>query len=153
MTELPPLVAFMPHRPPMLLLDALREHGETVVVCDKTFREGDELVEDGKVSALVTIELFAQTAAAHFGYAGYVKGGVMSSGALLGARKIDLEVPHFAVGERLVIRATQVTLMPPAAQYECTVAIAGRVVAKGSINVAMGIDAPADQRQRTSRLG
>ena len=53
----PPLVAFMPHRPPMLFLDALIEHGESVVVCEKTFRDGDELVSEGQVSALVTIEL------------------------------------------------------------------------------------------------
>jgi predicted hotdog family 3-hydroxylacyl-ACP dehydratase len=135
----PALTSFMPHRPPMLLLDTLVEHGETLVVCDKTFREGEPFVENGAVSALVTIELFAQAAAAHFGYAGYVKGGAMSSGALLGARRIDLDVPTFSVGERLVIRATQVMFMAPAAQYECELEQAGRVVARGSINVAMGI--------------
>lgn len=129
----------------MLLLDTLCEHGDEEVVCDKTFRDGDPFVEGGVVTTLVTIELFAQAAAAHFGYAGFVRGGVMSSGALLGARRIDLLVPSFAVGERLVVRAKQLALMPPAAQYECTVEReGGEVLARGSINVAMGIEPPAE---------
>ena len=140
----PPLVDFMPHRPPMLLLDALLEHSELDVVCERTFREGDFFVEEGRVTALVTIELFAQAAAAHFGYANLARGPVTASGALLGARRIDLLVPSYGVGERLVVRARQVGMMPPAAQYECTIeGEGGAVLARGSINVAMGIEAPA----------
>jgi predicted hotdog family 3-hydroxylacyl-ACP dehydratase len=134
----PPLVAFMPHRPPMLMLDAMLAHSSDACVCTKTFRAGDPLVEDGAVTSLVTIELFAQTAAAHFGYAGYLTGAGMTSGALLGTRKIDLAVGSFAVGEEIIIRATQVFAIPPAAQFECTAEIAGEKVAEGTINVAMG---------------
>ena len=112
----PPLVSFMPHRPPMLLLDALLELGEADVACEKTFRAGDPFVESGRVTALVAIELFAQTAAAHFAYSSVVRGDVSASGALLGARRIELLVPSYAVGERLVVRARQLGLMPPAAQ-------------------------------------
>ena len=140
----PPLTAFMPHRPPMLLLDTLLDHGEEEVVCDKTFREADPFVEGGAVTALVAVELFAQAAAAHFGYSGYARGGTPASGALLGARRIDLMVPSYAVGERLLVRARQVGVMPPAAQYECTIeGASGAVLAKGTINVAMGIAPPA----------
>lgn len=139
----PPLVAFMPHRPPMLLLDTLLEHGELEVVCDKTFRPDDPFAEGGRVTALVTIELFAQAAAAHFGYAGFEKDGRPGSGALLGTRRIDLLAPHFAVGERLLVRARQLGVMPPAAQYECTIEReSGEVLARGSLSVAMGIAPP-----------
>lgn len=141
----PPLTAFMPHRPPMLLLDSLLEHSEEGVVCDKTFREGDPFVEGGRVTALVAVELFAQAAAAHFGYSGFARGGAPESGALLGARRIDLDVPSYAVGERLLVRVRQVGVMPPAAQYECTIERAdGAVLARGTINVAMGIAPPPE---------
>jgi predicted hotdog family 3-hydroxylacyl-ACP dehydratase len=128
----------MPHRPPMLMLDALLEHDETRVACDKTFREGDPFVQDGRVTAFVAIELFAQAAAAHFAYAGVVRGDVSASGALLGARKIELLVPSYAVGERLIVRAVQLGLMPPAAQYEGTIERGdGTVLARGTLSVAM----------------
>ncbi len=139
MTEaFPPLVAFMPHRPPMLMLDRMISHAADECVCTKTFREGDPLVEDGGVTSLVAIELFAQAAAAHFGYAGYLEGGRRTSGALLGTRKIDLAVARFALGEEIVVRARQLFAIPPAAQFECTAQIAGTTVAEGTINVAMG---------------
>ena len=139
----PPLAAFMPHRPPMLLLDTLVEHGEEHVVCDKTFGPSDLFVEDGRITALVAIELFAQAAAAHFGYSGLVRGGAAATGALLGARRIDLLVPSYPVGERLVVRARQIGLMPPAAQYECSLEdAAGTVLAHGTINVAMREEPP-----------
>ncbi len=139
----PPLVAFMPHRPPMLLLDEMLVHTGDACVCTKTFRPGDPLVENGGVSSLVTIELFAQAAAAHFGYAGLIAGGESVSGALLGTRKIDLARDRYDVGQRIVIRAKQVFVIPPAAQFECTAEIDGATVAEGTINVAMGGPPPA----------
>jgi predicted hotdog family 3-hydroxylacyl-ACP dehydratase len=141
-TAFPPLVAFMPHRPPMLMIDEMIVHTADECVCTKTFRSGEPLVEDGAISSLVTIELFAQTAAAHFGYAGFLAGGLMTSGALLGTRKIDLLVGSFETGRQIVIRAKQVFAIPPAAQFECTAEIDGRPVASGTINVAMGAPPP-----------
>jgi predicted hotdog family 3-hydroxylacyl-ACP dehydratase len=134
----PSPTAFMPHRPPMLMIDALVSHTDDAFTCTKTFREGDPLVSNGRASALAVIELFAQTAAAHFGYAGLVRGGVMTSGALLGTRRIDLEVGSFAVGEEITIVAKRVMAMAPLAQFDCEAKIDERVIASGSINVAMG---------------
>ncbi len=139
----PPLVAFMPHRPPMLMLDAMLSHDADECVCTKTFRAGDPLVENGAVSSLVTIELFAQTAAAHFGYSGLLAGGVRTSGTLLGTRKIDLAVGSFQTDQEIIVRAKQVFAIPPAAQFECSLTIAGVKVAEGTINVAMGASPPA----------
>jgi predicted hotdog family 3-hydroxylacyl-ACP dehydratase len=135
----PPLTSFMPHRPPMLVLDSLSAWSENAVVCSRLVREGDLFVVDGKLSSIFAIELFAQAAAAHFGYAGMQRGGAMASGALLGSRRIDLFVPHFEVGQELSVRANQVMAMPPAAQYECEVLADGVRLAAGTVNVAMGI--------------
>lgn len=136
----PPLEQFMPHRPPMLLLDALVAHDEDEAVCEKTFTDRDPFVEHGVVSSFVALELFAQAAAAHFGYAGLMSGGKAVSGALLGARKIDLSRDTFAVGEKLTVRVKRVMTMPPMAQFECAVTDGrGNTLAAGTINVAMGV--------------
>jgi predicted hotdog family 3-hydroxylacyl-ACP dehydratase len=138
----PPPVAFMPHRPPMLMIDALLAHSDDACTCTKTFRADDPLVEGDGVSALVMIELFAQTAAAHFGYAGFVAGGAMTSGALLGTRKIELAVGTLPLGQAITIVATRTMAMPPMAQFECEARLGDRVIATGSINVAMGVGGP-----------
>lgn len=135
----PPLTSFMPHRAPMLMLDALVSCSDTEAVCTKTFRDGELFVEaDGTVSALVALELFAQAAAAHFGYLGMTRGGGFASGALLGSRKLELVESTLRVGEPLEVRVTQIMSMPPAAQYECVLVRGGETLAKGTINVAMG---------------
>lgn len=122
----------------MLMIDALEAHSDDACTCTKTFRTGDPLVEDDHVSALAVIELFAQTAAAHFGYAGLVRGGVMASGALLGTRKIELEIGTLPLGEPITIEARRTLAMPPMAQFDCEARLGERVIARGSINVAMG---------------
>ncbi len=125
----------------MLLVDRLLAHDLVSVTIEKTFREGELFVEGGGVSSFVVVELFAQAAAAHFGYAGLVAGGAFASGALLGTRKIELAIPTIPVGRRLEVRATQVFAMPPAAQYDCTLLDTTEgetVLATGTINVAMG---------------
>ncbi len=130
----------------MLLFDELVQHDMTSVAIAKTFREGELFVEQGAVSSFITLELFAQAAAAHFGYSGYLAGGVFSSGALLGTRKIDLHVPTLPLGHRLEVRAHQVFVMPPAAQYDCVlvdVDAGEAVLAAGTINVALGTEPPS----------
>lgn len=122
----------------MLMLDALVAHAEDACTCEKTFRAGDPLVEGSEVSALVAIELFAQAAAAHVGYAGMARGGGFASGALLGTRRIDLAVGTLPVGEKITIEARRVMAIPPMAQFDCEAKIGERVIASGSINVAIG---------------
>ncbi len=135
----PPLTTFMPHRAPMLWLDRMSACSDSDVVCEKTIVASDSFVENGAMSALVALELFAQTAAAHFGYLALSKGGGMTAGALLGTRKLELFVDRVFVGDMLVVRAKQIMSMPPAAQYECELLRQGETIARGTINVAMGM--------------
>jgi len=136
----PSLSTFLPHRPPMRMLDELVHHEAERAVCAKTFRAGEPFVEGEAAPALVALELFAQTAAAHYGYAGLERGAPMGTGALLGSRKIELLAPSLPVGERLLIEVVQTMAMPPMAQFDCTLRGAdGRLLAEGTINVAVGI--------------
>lgn len=135
----PPLTAFMPHRAPMLFLDALVEHSASHAVCIRVVREGDLFLDaGGAMSSLVTLELFAQGAAAHFGYQGMIEGGDAVAGALLGTNRIDLAQGSFAVGDTLEVHVRQAMVMPPLAQYECEIKKGGQTLATGSIKVAMG---------------
>lgn len=136
----PPLSAFLPHRPPMRMLDELVHHDAERAVCAKTFHAGEAFVEGEAACALVALELFAQTAAAHFGYAGMQRGAPMGTGALLGSRKIELFTPALPVGERLLVEVRQTLVMPPMAQFDCNLrGTDGRLLAEGTINVAVGI--------------
>lgn len=137
----PPLTAFMPHRPPMLLLDRMLACTDGEAICDKTIRDTDVFVEEGEISALVALELFAQTAAAHFAYLAMQRGKGSASGALLGTRKLELGAHRLAVGDRVEVRVAQTMSMPPAAQYECTLTREGETIASGTINVAMAMAA------------
>lgn len=147
--------AFMPHRAPMLFVDRLLHHDGRRAVVEKTFRVDDPFVEDGKVSAFIALELFAQGAAAHFGYAALRSGILTSSGALLGTRGIDLEVPVLEVGRTLEVHVEQVLSMPPAAQYACRLldAASGATLASGTINVALGPPRTAARSDGTSASG
>lgn len=123
----------------MLFLDQLVEHSETHAVCTRVVRAGDLFLDDeGAMSALVTLELFAQGAAAHFGYQGLLEGGDAVAGALLGTNRIDLAQGSFALGDTLEVHVRQAMVMPPLAQYECEIKKGGQTLATGSIKVAMG---------------
>ena len=124
----------------MRMLDELVHHDAERAVCAKTFRTGEPFVEGEAACSLVALELFAQAAAAHFGYAGMERSAPMGAGALLGSRKIELFTPSLPTGERLLVEVRQTLVMPPMAQFDCTLRGAdGRLLAEGAINVAVGI--------------
>ena len=80
----PPLEQLLPHRPPMLLLDAVERFDGAVLACRVTPRAGGPFVRGGFVPALVSVEYFAQAAAAYFGVVHHRSGGAMRMGVLLG---------------------------------------------------------------------
>lgn len=127
---------FMPHRRPMLWLDRVHMLTDERLITSRR-------VEASLTSNAVVLELFAQTASAHFGYLAVSKGGVPNGGALLGSRQIvffDSALPS----DMPVYVAVEMTLaMPPLAQFSCWAFVRDgerlRALAQGSINVAMGL--------------
>jgi predicted hotdog family 3-hydroxylacyl-ACP dehydratase len=128
----------MPHKPPMLLVDeVVSVEGPRITV--KAHISPDHiLLEDGAISPLLAIELFAQAAAALMVHRSAQHGAGMESGYLLGTRKLELEVDAFHVGDELVVRAEELWGADALSQLDCTLERGGKVVAKGSINVARG---------------
>jgi len=130
----PALHTILPHRPPMILIDELLEHSEYEVVCGVTVRAGEPFVADGRVPALISIEYFAQTVAAFFGYRARDQPEPFM-GVLLGARELDLRVDYFAVGDALRVAGRLTWTGGELAQFACELRRDDEVLARAAINV------------------
>ncbi len=96
----------LPHRPPMLLICAVRAHTPGETVCDAVFDAAFARACGGEVPAAFGLELIAQAAAVHHALAQLAAGGVhvrAARGLLLGSRRLDLRVRALPVGEVLVV--------------------------------------------------
>jgi len=115
--SLPAPIELLPHRPPMLLIDEVRAWQGRKITCVSTIRAGDRFVRDGRVSSVLCIELFAQSAAALVALVHRERPGHDDSmGALLGTPQIELHVPWLEVGDELTIECEEVWTIDPAAQ-------------------------------------
>lgn len=131
----PALHTILPHRPPMILIDELLEYSEHEVVCGVTVREGAPFVRDGRVPALISIEYFAQSVAAFFGYRGRHNPGLFAMGMLLGARELDLRADYLEVGDVLRVAGTLTWSSGELAQFSCELLRGDEVLARAAINV------------------
>lgn len=86
----------------MILIDELVHWDEREVVCSVTIRDDAPFVADGRVPALVSIEYFAQTVAAFYGYLARHR-QQFTMGMLLGTRELELRTDFFHVGDALTI--------------------------------------------------
>ena len=130
----PALHTILPHRPPMILIDELLEHSEHEVVCGVTVREGEPFVADGRVPALISVEYFAQTVAAFFGYRGREQLEPFV-GVLVGTRELDLRADYFQVGDALRVAGRLTWTDGELAQFVCELRRGDEVLARAAINV------------------
>lgn len=99
----------LPHRPPMLLLRAVRAHAPGETVCEAVFDEAFARTCGGEVPAAFGLELIAQAAAVHHALSQLAAGGVhvrAARGLLLGSRRLKLGVRALPVGEGLTVTVT-----------------------------------------------
>ena len=102
----PPPGELLPHRPPMLLLRAVRSHAPGETVCEAEFDASFAHACGGEVSAAFGLELIAQAAAAHHALGQTAAGGThirAARGLLLGSRRLKLGVRALPVGETLLV--------------------------------------------------
>ena len=100
---MPELLKYLPHRPPMVLLDEVISINEEKAVCRVKISEKSLFFEQGHVPAWVGLEYIAQTIAAYAGKLSHDKGDAASIGFLLGARRYASEVSRFEDGQVLEI--------------------------------------------------
>lgn len=136
MSEFPPVSELVPHRPPMLLLDAVTGWDGVQLECAVVVRADWLLVQQGRMPAAGLLEVMAQAVAAECGLRGHARGEPVRVGMLTGCRSLQLHAPTVPVGTALRVRARQVVDLGAAAEFLCHVmTLDGRVLAEGALQV------------------
>lgn len=101
----PDIRTLLPHRPPMLWLDAVLSHHEDEVRCGLTLRDEHVFVARGEAEAVVAIEWIAQAVAALVGLRDRARDAAPRPGYLIAVPQAELFVDAFKVGDVLAITA------------------------------------------------
>ena len=105
MTERPEIAELVPHAGPMLLLERLLEAGDDYAVCEVLVRSDGLFDSDGHVPAWLGIEYMAQSVAVFSGLQAHRAQESVNLGFLLGSRRFETNVQHFACGDVLRVTA------------------------------------------------
>ncbi len=98
------IAKFLPHDPPMVLLDELIDYQESTIQARVTLRKTSPFCnETGEIPSYIGLEYMAQAIAAWNGYRAHLENKKPQIGFLLGSRRLTLNVPCFKVGETLDI--------------------------------------------------
>lgn len=102
-----PVADYLPHRPPMLLIDEIIEVTEHRAVCRATIQPDCVFAIDGVVHPSAMIELVAQACAIYVGVRSARDGDPPRLGVITACREISFTVDSFAVGDELTIIANK----------------------------------------------
>ena len=134
-----PLDELLPHRPPMVLIDAVESFDAEAkrLVARVTIGENQLFFDGQGVPNWAAIEYMAQTAAALVGY--YDKhvapGQPARPGLLLGTRKLDLKLERFEAGKTYHVVAENAFSDSDAASFVCRIEDdTGATVATANLN-------------------
>ncbi len=139
MTTSVPLEELIPHRPPMVLIDAVESFDAAAkrLVARVTIGENQLFCTSDGVPNWVAIEYMAQAAAALVGFYDKVTapGAPARPGLLLGTRRLDLKLDRFEKGKTYFISAENVFSDDEAASFICSIQdAAGDTVATATLS-------------------
>ncbi len=138
----PPIEDLLPHRVPMLLIDAVCEH-DAGAICVLATPDPQAWYADanGDMPIHIVIELMAQAIAAHEALTRRLSGLPPAPGVLLGTRRLEANVPSLRSGETVRIRAACVLRDESGnGAYDCCVEVRGESVANATIKVHQPTD-------------
>jgi predicted hotdog family 3-hydroxylacyl-ACP dehydratase len=130
-----PITELLPHRPPMILLDAVSAYDEGSLVAAVTITASSLFLAGGSVPSHVALEYMAQACGAHVGILALERGDPVRIGFMLGTRDFVSFVPGFAIGETLSVIATLVFNEGQMGAFDCRVDIGHRLAAKARLSV------------------
>ena len=119
MSDLRPIEDYLPHRPPMLLIDELVEVNDTKAVVRTTIKPDCVFARDGVVHPAAMIEFMAQCCAILIGARPSGQGPRL--GFIISCREVNFMVDRFAVGDALVLTAAKIHGQEALAVFNCTV--------------------------------
>jgi predicted hotdog family 3-hydroxylacyl-ACP dehydratase len=126
---------FLPHAPPMILLDDVITHEENFVHTRVTIREGLPFFKNGGVPSYVALEYMAQTVGVWKGFLSQQGHQEPQIGFLLGSRRLILNTPFFSEGTILDVYGEPKYNDGEMASFECWVASRGELLAHATLNV------------------
>jgi predicted hotdog family 3-hydroxylacyl-ACP dehydratase len=130
-----PVASYLPHRPPMLLIDDIVDWSEERAVCRATIHPDCVFAIDGVVHPAAMIEFVAQACAIYVGVRSSRSGDPPQIGFIMACRDVQFEVDRFAVGDELTITATKVFGQKQLAAFTGTVARGGALCATVQLSV------------------
>jgi len=98
-----PVADYLPHRPPMLLVDEIVEVSELRAVCRTTIHADCVFAIDGGVHPSAMIEFIAQACAIFVGVRGERDGDPPRLGLIMACREVTFAIDRFAVGDELTL--------------------------------------------------
>ena len=94
------ILAYLPQRPPFVMIDHLLKADENIIRTEFTIREGHQLVKDGVFTEAGLVENMAQTAASGTGFVAQQKGEAAPVGFIGALKNLKVnELPH--IGETI----------------------------------------------------
>lgn len=133
----PPIAELLPHRPPMLLIDAVVAH-DPASICVQATPDAHAWYADadGNMPVHIVIELMAQAIAAHEALTRRISGLPPAPGVLLGTRRLEATQTSLAAGKPVLIHASCVLRDDTGnGAYDCHVACDGESIATATIKV------------------
>jgi predicted hotdog family 3-hydroxylacyl-ACP dehydratase len=136
------VLAYLPQRPPFVMIDHLLQADDRAIITSFTIREGHELVREGAFTEAGLVENMAQTAAAGTG-ARARQAGITPPVGFIGALKnlIIKELP--CSGETITTEVIFVHQVMNAHIVQGTVRIGERIVATCELKIFLQEEAPA----------
>ncbi|TMQ09296.1 MAG: hypothetical protein E6J91_30725 [Deltaproteobacteria bacterium] len=131
-----PVADYLPHRPPMLLIDTIVEVTEQRAVCRATIRPDCVFAIDGVVHPSAMIEFVAQACALYVGVVDARAGDPPRLGLIVACREVSFDVDGFAVGDELTIVASKVFGQDQLAAFTGTVTRGDALCATVQLSVA-----------------
>jgi predicted hotdog family 3-hydroxylacyl-ACP dehydratase len=104
----PPLAELIPHRGPAVLLDRVLDFGPPAGRCGVVLSEDCLYYRDGKVDALVGLEMLAQAVSAYVGLSRMQGGGQPRPGYLIGVPRAELHEATLPLGVELVAAVEEI---------------------------------------------
>lgn len=124
----------IPHRGPMLLIDAVLASSADDIVCGARIREGNLFLRDGKLRTVVCLEYMAQAVAAFAGLQAR-QPGPPRVGYLIAANRVTLSAARLALGDELRISAKRIWGDSALGKFECSVARLECSIAQATVSV------------------
>jgi len=115
-------------------------HSDRETSCGAAIHEAHPYLKDGRVDAVIALELMAQTIAARGGLAAHDPDTVLQpqTGYVLGAPSLEFLDGDFHLNDQLEITVRLVQQLGAMAQYEGEVRVSGSLRARGTLSVYVG---------------